>query len=62
MPLEEKRPGDLNFRELVQACKNIGFDLTCGQCAQVFYTGHQRFGNQKHDETCSTNKVWIPIG
>ena len=25
--------------DLVVACKNIGFDLTCGACAGQFYTG-----------------------
>ena len=27
--------------DLVAACKNIGFDLTCGACAGQFYTGAQ---------------------
>jgi predicted HAD superfamily Cof-like phosphohydrolase len=27
--------------DLVVACKNIGFDLTCGACAGQFYTGSQ---------------------
>jgi predicted HAD superfamily Cof-like phosphohydrolase len=27
--------------DLVVACKNIGFDLTCGACAGQFYTGAQ---------------------
>jgi hypothetical protein len=31
--------GGLTFDELVVACKNIGYDLSCGQCASVFYTG-----------------------
>jgi hypothetical protein len=51
----EKRPGDLHFSELVAACKNIGFDLTCGQCAQLFYTGHRREGQAGHDDTCTTD-------
>ena len=39
------------FDQLVVACKNIGYDLTCGQCAAVFYTG---WGNYPHSENCST--------
>lgn len=31
--------GDLTHEELVAACKNIGYDLTCGACAAIFYTG-----------------------
>lgn len=31
--------GGLSHDELVVACKNIGFDLTCATCASVFYTG-----------------------
>ena len=29
----------LTEEELIVACKNIGFDLTCGACAGQFYTG-----------------------
>ena len=43
--------GDLKFNQIVAACKNIGYDLTCGQCAAVFYTG---FGNYPHAENCAT--------
>src|ERR1019366_9566605 len=43
--------GDLKFDQLVVACKNIGYDLTCGQCAAVFYTG---WGNYPHHKGCST--------
>ncbi len=31
----------LTHEELVVACRNIGFDLTCGACAGQFYTGSQ---------------------
>ena len=33
------QPGGLTHDELVVACKNIGWDLTCGSCASVFFTG-----------------------
>ncbi len=41
----------LTHEELVVACRNIGYDLTCGQCASVFYTGA---GTYPHDDTCGT--------
>lgn len=30
---------NLSYEELVVACRNIGYDLTCGACAEIFYTG-----------------------
>lgn len=36
---EEDGPVDLTWKQLTAACKNIGFDLTCGGCAQLFFTG-----------------------
>lgn len=44
----------LTHEQLVVACANIGYDLTCGQCASVFYTGT---GIYPHDETCKTPKA-----
>ncbi len=29
----------LSGEELIQACKNVGINLSCGACAEVFYTG-----------------------
>lgn len=46
-------PG-LTMKELTQACSNIGFDLTCGACACVFFTGHG--GVYPHDDACKTNR------
>lgn len=43
-----KSGGDLNYEELVLACKNVGVDLTCGACAGIFYTG---ISTEKH--TCA---------
>lgn len=31
--------GGLSHAELLLACNNIGYDLSCGACASVFYTG-----------------------
>jgi hypothetical protein len=41
----------LNNEQLTQACKNIGFDLTCGACAEQFFTGSRM---HDHDKSCST--------
>lgn len=45
--------GELSFPEMAMALKNIGFDLTCGQCASRFYTGSGT-NNFDHDATCHT--------
>ena len=29
----------LTYAEIEQACRNIGYDLSCGACASQFYTG-----------------------
>lgn len=42
----------LDFIELKRALMNIGFDLACGACASLFYTGHA-VGLQ-HDHHCFT--------
>ena len=45
--------GGLTFDELVAALRNLGFDLTCGHCASVFYTGSAL---EPHDDSCQTRK------
>ena len=45
----------LTYDQMVEACRNIGFDLTCGACACVFYTGHG--GVYEHDVGCKTAGV-----
>ena len=40
----------LTDEQLVVACRNIGYDLTCGACAAVFYTGT---GMITDEHTCS---------
>ena len=42
--------GSLTFDELVTACKNIGYDLTCGACASVFFCGFAMPGDE---HTCN---------
>jgi hypothetical protein len=44
--------GSLDTEQLVAACKNIGFDLTCGTCAEIFYTGGS--SGHAHDPSCFT--------
>jgi hypothetical protein len=43
----------LTYQEIEQACKNIGYDITCGACAELFFTG---VCLHEHDDTCSTDK------
>jgi hypothetical protein len=38
--------------EAVIACENIGYDLTCGACAERFFTGGS-WGSE-HDTSCAT--------
>ena len=44
----------MTFDQLVEACKNIGYDLNCGQCASVFFTG---VGNFPHEHNCATRTM-----
>lgn len=48
----------LTHDELIAACKNIGFDLSCGACACVFFTGHG--GVYEHEAGCFTAKATKP--
>ena len=45
--------GGLSFDELVIACRNIGYDLTCGECASLFFT---RYSSAPHDKLCKTQR------
>ncbi len=42
----------LTDEDAVTACANIGYDLTCGACAERFYTGG--WWGSEHDEGCAT--------
>lgn len=37
--------------EIILACKNIGYDLKCGACAEVFFTGATL---ASHEAECSS--------
>lgn len=41
----------LSDSDLIVACCNIGYDLTCGACASLFYTGANPY---EHDASCKT--------
>lgn len=42
-------PAALSYEDMVKACRNIGFDLDCGACASLFYTG---YGGYDHEVGC----------
>lgn len=57
----------LSDEQAVIACRNIGYDLTCGACAERFFTGGWWGG--EHDPSCETipalkirNEVTITSG
>ncbi len=41
----------LDIKQVYAACRNIGYDLSCGECAAVFFTG---IGGHSH--TCKAGK------
>lgn len=45
------RLAGLTYDQLVVACRNIGYNLTCGRCAEVFYTG---ISLAEHDAGCTS--------
>lgn len=45
--------GDLKYDQIVAACRNIGYDLTCSLCAALFFTG-MRMAGDEHKPGCST--------
>lgn len=47
--------GNLTADQLMVACRNVGFDLRCGACASLFYTG---YGDYQHDDNCHTTIPW----
>lgn len=50
-------PIGLTHEQLNVACKNIGINLACKGCAQLFYTGVN--DEYFHDENCTRNKEEI---
>lgn len=42
-----------SFAELQTALRNIKYDITCGGCAELFFTGHV---GATHDVSCTTGK------
>lgn len=54
-PVNENDPCGLTWGELAAACRNVGVDLECGQCAAVFFAGA---GTYPH--TCGAPSV-LPV-
>jgi len=52
MRAAEQIEGKKTHEEIEVACKNIGYDLSCGACAERFFTGGS-WGTE-HEETCAT--------
>lgn len=49
---EEPSPSTvMTLGQLTVACQNIGYDLRCGACAELFFTGSRL---NAHDEGCTT--------
>lgn len=48
---DKYKGGSLTQSEAVEATRNVGVDITCGECACQFYTG---LSVVPHDETCKT--------
>jgi hypothetical protein len=48
--------GTLTSEEAVVAARNVGVDLTCGECAAMFYTGYPSAPGHSpaHDPSCRT--------
>jgi len=56
-PATPGTPIGLSDEDLVRACRNIGYDLRCGACAEFFFTGALMHA---HDPLCSTvNCAWF---
>jgi hypothetical protein len=52
---EIEKPVTLTYEELLIACQNIGWDLSCGRCASEFFTGTAPY---PHDPECKTTRTW----
>lgn len=52
-------PTAMGRLEVVQACRNVEYDLTCGLCASAFYEGVSSLGCRDHDPSCLTNRAFI---
>lgn len=48
----------LTLPQLTDACKNIGYDLTCPTCAAIFFTGFAMPGDS-HTCACSKKEAML---
>lgn len=47
-------PGSMTYEQIETACANIGYNLSCGACAALFFTG---YGGYEHDAGCPKAEV-----
>lgn len=59
----EVSAGTLTPEGAVIAARNVGVDLTCGECAALFYTGHPSVPGQPpaHKLSCKTFDCKVPV-
>lgn len=50
-PAPPAASGAMTHEALTTALRNIGYDITCGECASIFFTGT---GGNAHEESCAT--------
>lgn len=48
----------LTPEQVTAACRNIGYDLTCATCAEIFYTG---VSVHLHDADCMSSGVILDV-
>ena len=51
LPPRDFLGGGLTLELIVARLRNLGYDLTCGRCAEIFYTGGT---SAPHDPNCQT--------
>jgi aryl-phospho-beta-D-glucosidase BglC (GH1 family) len=63
MSLYWSEPCGLTHKDLVKACENVRVDLTCGECAMLFFTGYTGPTSRTdmmppgHSDSCITDKI-----
>jgi hypothetical protein len=54
MIMDDDSKATMTMKDIEIACRNIGYDLSCGACAEIFFTGGS--WGSAHDPTCSTKQ------
>jgi len=54
----------LTHEEAIVAARNVGVDLTCGECAAMFYTGYPSAPGHppEHAPSCRTGALAVAVG